>query len=215
MKFDLSEVARCAVALGLVVGTIVGATAGLATSTANAQAPAEAAVAAPAAAAQAAAPALPAAAPALPSAAPALLSAAPALPSAAKPAMTKAAAAGQTVPRLKPIRKVAKATDPDSPASPSVTTGSLAKTAAAGGAVAAGGKTSGRCTRMAFEVNDWGKEGPTKDAKDLLDKHIASWAAQKGIKNYKTGNKIVNCRLFLDFGFADEHTCRAEAPVCW
>jgi hypothetical protein len=71
------------------------------------------------------------------------------------------------------------------------------------------------CTRLGFTVNDYGKEGPTRDAKNLLDKYIAKWAAEKGIKGYKTGPKSVTCELFLDFGFFDEHTCRAEASVCW
>ena len=91
----------------------------------------------------------------------------------------------------------------------------MAGAAAAPAAGKAAGKTSGRCTRLAFEVNDYGKDGPTKDAKSLLDKHIATWAAEKGIKKYTVGNKAVNCRLFLDFVVFDEHTCRAEAPVCW
>lgn len=71
------------------------------------------------------------------------------------------------------------------------------------------------CTRLGFTVNDYGKEGPTRDAKMLLDKYIAKWAAEKGIKNYKTGPKNVKCELFLDFGVFDEHTCRAESSVCW
>lgn len=57
--------------------------------------------------------------------------------------------------------------------------------------------------------------GPTADAKKLLDKHIASWATERGIKKYRTGQKSVNCELFLDFIVFDEHTCRAEADVCW
>lgn len=72
-----------------------------------------------------------------------------------------------------------------------------------------------KCTRLAFSVNDYGKDGPTKDAKDLLDKYIAKWTAERGIKNYKTGKKDVTCELFLDFGFFDEHTCKAVADVCW
>jgi hypothetical protein len=72
-----------------------------------------------------------------------------------------------------------------------------------------------KCTRLAFSVNDYGKEGPTKDAKALLDKYIASWTAERGIKNYKTGKKDVKCELFLDFGVFDEHTCKASATVCW
>lgn len=71
------------------------------------------------------------------------------------------------------------------------------------------------CTRLGFSVNDYGKEGPTRDAKDLLDKYIAKWAAERGIKNYKIGKKDVSCELFLDFIVFDEHTCRAEASVCW
>lgn len=72
-----------------------------------------------------------------------------------------------------------------------------------------------KCTRLGFSVNDYGKDGPTKDAKDLLDKHVAKWAADNGIANYTTGKKDVKCDLFLDFIVFDEHTCRAEATVCW
>lgn len=72
-----------------------------------------------------------------------------------------------------------------------------------------------KCARLGFSVNDYGKEGPTRDAKALLDKHIAQWTAARGIKNYTTGKKSVSCKLFLDFGFFDEHTCKAEATVCW
>ncbi len=72
-----------------------------------------------------------------------------------------------------------------------------------------------KCTRLAFSVNDYGKDGPIKDAKALLDKYIAQWTAERGIKNYRTGKKDVNCELFLDVIVFDEHTCRAEANVCW
>jgi len=72
-----------------------------------------------------------------------------------------------------------------------------------------------RCTRLGFSVNDYGKDGPTKDAKALLDTYIAKWAAEKGIKSYRTGKKDVNCELFLNLIVFDEHTCRAEATVCW
>ncbi len=77
------------------------------------------------------------------------------------------------------------------------------------------GPASATCTRLGFTVNDYGKDGPTRDAKNLLDKYIGKWAAENGIKNYKTGPKNVKCELFLDFGVFDEHTCRAEASVCW
>lgn len=72
-----------------------------------------------------------------------------------------------------------------------------------------------KCTRLAFSVNDYGKEGPTRDAKNLLDKYIAKWTAENGIKTYRTGKKDVTCELFLDFGFFDEWTCKAAATVCW
>ena len=72
-----------------------------------------------------------------------------------------------------------------------------------------------KCTRLGFSVNDYGKDGPTKDAKALLDKYIANWANENGIKKYNVGKKDVKCELFLDVILFDEHTCRAEAPVCW
>jgi hypothetical protein len=71
------------------------------------------------------------------------------------------------------------------------------------------------CTRLGFSVNDYGKDGPIRDAKGLLDKYIARWASERGIKSYRTGPKAVNCELFLDLIVFDEHTCRAEATVCW
>lgn len=72
-----------------------------------------------------------------------------------------------------------------------------------------------KCTRLGFSVNDYGKEGPTKDAKELLDKYIADWTKQQGISKYTVGKKDVTCELFLDFILFDEHTCKAEATVCW
>lgn len=72
-----------------------------------------------------------------------------------------------------------------------------------------------KCTRLAFSVNDYGKDGPTKDAKDLLDKYIAKEMAKKGIKTYRVGKKDVTCDLFLDVGLFDEYTCKAAATVCW
>lgn len=74
---------------------------------------------------------------------------------------------------------------------------------------------SAKCTKLGFSVNDYGKDGPTRDAKELLDKYIAKWTAERGIKKYTTGKKDVTCELFLDFGFFDEHTCKATATVCW
>ncbi len=72
-----------------------------------------------------------------------------------------------------------------------------------------------KCTRLAFSVNDYGKDGPTKDAMKLLDTYIAKWAADNGIKKYTTGKKSVSCELYLDLLLFDEHTCKAEASVCW
>ena len=74
---------------------------------------------------------------------------------------------------------------------------------------------SAACTRLAFSVNDYGKEGPTNDAKQLLDKYIAKKMAERGIAKYTTGKKDVTCELFLDVLLFDEHTCKAEATVCW
>ena len=71
------------------------------------------------------------------------------------------------------------------------------------------------CTRLGFSVNDYGKDGPTKDAKELLDKYIAKWAKEHNIAKYTTGKKDVSCELFLNFILFDEHTCKAEASVCW
>jgi hypothetical protein len=72
-----------------------------------------------------------------------------------------------------------------------------------------------RCTRLAFSVNDYGKDGPTKDAQSLLDKYIANWTKSKGIKSYTVGKQDVTCELFLNLVVVDEHTCKASALVCW
>lgn len=77
------------------------------------------------------------------------------------------------------------------------------------------GAAHAKCTRLAFSVNDFGKDGPTKDAKALLDKYVAQWTAERGIKNYTIGKKDVSCELFLNLIVFDEHTCKAEATVCW
>jgi hypothetical protein len=91
----------------------------------------------------------------------------------------------------------------------------LVSALAAGVALATALPAAAKCTRLGFSVNDYGKDGPTKDAQELLDKHIEAWTAEQGIKNYKVGTKSVDCELFLNFIVFDEHTCKAEADVCW
>jgi hypothetical protein len=76
-------------------------------------------------------------------------------------------------------------------------------------------QASAACTRLAFSVNDYGKDGPTKDAKNLLDKYVAKWAADRKITGYKMGPKEVTCELFIDLIVFDEYTCKAAATVCW
>jgi hypothetical protein len=71
------------------------------------------------------------------------------------------------------------------------------------------------CQTLSFSVNDYGKEGPTRDALSLLDKYIADWTKEKGIKSYTVGKKDVSCELYLDLLVVDEHTCKAKARVCW
>jgi hypothetical protein len=85
----------------------------------------------------------------------------------------------------------------------------------AGAIVGLAGPAVAGCKRMGFLVNDYGKDGPTNDAKMLLDKHIANWAAEQGIEKYTVGKKDVKCDLFLNLIVVDEHTCTASATVCW
>ena len=71
------------------------------------------------------------------------------------------------------------------------------------------------CKKLGFSVNDYGKEGPIRDAKALLDDHIKRWTAAQGISSYRVGEKSVSCELYLDLIVFDEHTCTATANVCW
>lgn len=87
--------------------------------------------------------------------------------------------------------------------------------AGAGIAALVGTPAVAECTRLGFSVNDYGKDGPTKDAKELLDKHIAKTMAERGVSKYTVGKKDVTCELFLNLIVVDEHTCKAEATVCW
>jgi hypothetical protein len=82
-------------------------------------------------------------------------------------------------------------------------------------ALAAATPAAAKCTVLSYSVNDYGKEGPTRDAKNLLDKYIADWAKGRGIQNYTVGKKTVTCELFLNLILFDEHTCKASAQVCW
>ena len=81
--------------------------------------------------------------------------------------------------------------------------------------VSAAMPASAECTRLGFSVNDYGKDGPSKDASNLLDKHIAKKMAERGVSNYTTGKRSVTCELYLDVILFDEYTCTAEATVCW
>jgi hypothetical protein len=90
--------------------------------------------------------------------------------------------------------------------------------ACAGAALLSGlatGPADAACKTLSFSVNDYGKDGPTRDAKNLLDKHIAEWTRANGIKGHTVGKKDVTCELFLDLIVFDEYTCKASAKVCW
>ena len=97
----------------------------------------------------------------------------------------------------------------------SLTASALTAMTAAAAVMVSAATANAACKKMGFLVNDYGKDGPTKDAQDLLDKHIAEWAAQNGIKNYTVGKKDVKCELYIDVILFDEHTCTASANVCW
>jgi hypothetical protein len=92
---------------------------------------------------------------------------------------------------------------------------SLTALAGVAALILSAGAAEAKCKRMGFLVNDYGKDGPTKDAQDLLEKHVADWAVQNGVKNYTIGKKDVKCELYLNLIVFDEHTCTASANVCW
>lgn len=77
------------------------------------------------------------------------------------------------------------------------------------------GIAEAKCKKFGFTVNDFGKKGPTADAKRLLDKHVADWMSANNIRKYHTKPKTVSCKLFLDVGLFDEYTCRADTLACW
>ena len=100
------------------------------------------------------------------------------------------------------------------PAAPPATATAPAAPQAKPAVAAVPGKLK-NCVRLGFSVNDYGKAGPTKDAIRLFEKFVPKWAEFNKIKTYKVGKQDVTCKLFLDFIVFDEHTCRAEADVCW
>ncbi|MEO0619697.1 MAG: hypothetical protein AAFZ01_10520 [Pseudomonadota bacterium] len=74
----------------------------------------------------------------------------------------------------------------------------------------------GQCKIVGYEVRDFGKVGPTADAKRLLDERIPKWAKKNGYRGaHKSGPKKVSCKLYLDVGFFDEWTCTATQRVCY
>jgi hypothetical protein len=72
-----------------------------------------------------------------------------------------------------------------------------------------------KCQTLFYSVNDYGKDGPSRDATDLLEKYIVKWVAEKGIKKYRKTPQAIKCELFLDVVLFDEYTCTASADVCW
>jgi hypothetical protein len=72
-----------------------------------------------------------------------------------------------------------------------------------------------RCTTLAFSVNDYGKDGPTKTPRTCSTKYIAKWTKDNNVTNYTVGKKDVSCELFLNFIVFDEHTSRRVRMVCW
>jgi hypothetical protein len=134
--------------------------------------------------------------------------------SASKPAATGATSAtgatnSASAPAI-PVPEQTSAIPNTGTAAQKVPTKSKIRTAATDPSVA--GST---CKTRSFLVNDYGKDGPTKDAKDLLDKDIADWTKANNIKDFKVGPKSVSCYQFLNFGVFDEWTCTAQAKVCW
>ena len=72
-----------------------------------------------------------------------------------------------------------------------------------------------KCERHAFEVNDYGKEGPIRMARENLYKFVEKLKKEKGLKKVRVKESEPKCRLFLDFIVFDEHTCRIEANICY
>ena len=118
---------------------------------------------------------------------------------------------------VKPAKaKVAAATDPAKPSDDvAATDDKTAKTNDAETVAKPAKPASNNCRVRRFLVNDYGKEGPTNDAKRLLAADIASWTKSNGYKNVTVGATSVSCEKYIDVGFFDEWTCTASARVCW
>ena len=71
------------------------------------------------------------------------------------------------------------------------------------------------CRTRSFLVNDYGKDGPTADAKRLLEADIAEWTKANNLQNIKISARDVQCEQFLNFIVFDEWTCTASAQICW
>ena len=86
----------------------------------------------------------------------------------------------------------------------------FALAAALTGALAFAHPALAGCKRMGFTVNDYGKEGPTRDAQSLLDKHIATWAAEQGVETLYLLTTTA-AQFFARRGY--EAVPRSEAPA--
>lgn len=71
------------------------------------------------------------------------------------------------------------------------------------------------CQRHAFIVNDFGKEGPIRMARENLYKFVEKLKKEKNIKHIRVKESKPSCFVYLDVGLFNEHTCRIEASMCW
>lgn len=122
-----------------------------------------------------------------------------------------------TLPKPKKKKAAAAAPAPADTGDPATTgtTAKPSKVAEGTDAQASGPLRASGCKTRGFTVNDYGKDGPTADAKRLLDEDIATWSKANGLQNVKIGPKKVDCFQFLNFVVFDEWTCTATAQICW
>ena len=71
------------------------------------------------------------------------------------------------------------------------------------------------CETHIFEVNDYGKVGPIKFARENLQKYVDQVKKQRNLRQVKVVEGEPKCWKFLDFGFFDEWTCSVKAAICW